>query len=58
MLNDPTNEYFIGAIVPFGRHGLTVSFSRFEGVDTRHTISLTWRWSLAAAPRDFSVAPK
>jgi hypothetical protein len=58
VLNDPTNEYFIGATLPFGSHGLTVSFSRFEGADTRHTISLTWRWSLATTPWDFSGAPE
>jgi len=54
VLNDPTNEYFVGATLPLGRHGLTISLSRFEGTGTRHTISLTYRWSLAAAPWSFA----
>jgi len=57
VLNDSTNEYFVGATLPIGLHGVTVAFSRFEGADTRHTISLTWRWSLAKAPWDFSALP-
>jgi hypothetical protein len=60
VLNDPTNEYFVGTTLPIGRHGLTIAGSRFEGThgDTRHTISLTWRWSLARAPWDFSGEPE
>jgi hypothetical protein len=53
VLNDPTNEYFAGVTLPFGRHGLTLSYSRFDGADTRDTISLTWRWSLATWPWSF-----
>ena len=55
VLNDPTDEYFIGTELPLGRHGVTIALSRFESrADTRHTIRLTWRWSLATAPWDFS----
>jgi hypothetical protein len=40
--------------LPLGRHGLTISLTRFEDFDTRHTITLTYRWSLAAAPWSFA----
>jgi hypothetical protein len=55
--NDPTDEYTLGGNLPLGRHGLIVSVSRFEGVDTRHTLTFTWRWSLAAAPWSFAGEP-
>ena len=57
MRNDATDEYFVGTALPFGDHGLTLAISRSEGADTRHTLSVTWRWSLAAAPWDFSASP-
>ncbi len=56
-LNDPTDEYTLGTTLPLGRHGLTVSVSRFEGADTRHTLTFTYRWSLAAAPWSFAGEP-
>jgi hypothetical protein len=55
--NDATDEYFVGTALPLGRHGITLSVSRFEGADTRHTFGVTWRWSLAAAPWDISAPP-
>lgn len=56
-LNDPTHEYTLGTTLPLGRHGLTVSISRFEGADTRHTLTFTYRWSLATAPWSFEGEP-
>src|SRR5688572_6647654 len=53
----PPAGYYVGTTLPLGRHGLSVSRSRFEGEDTRHTLSVTWRWSLAVAPWDLSAAP-
>ena len=53
-LGDPTDEYALGATLPFGRHGLTISYSLFDGADTRHTLTFAWRWSLATSPWDFS----
>jgi hypothetical protein len=50
VLDDPTDEYFLGVTLPVGRHGLTVAARRFEGHDTRHTLSFTWRWSLSGWP--------
>ncbi len=58
VLQDPTDEVFVGTTLPFGRHGLTVSLSRFEGVDTRYTLNFTWRWSLATAPWSFEGEPE
>jgi hypothetical protein len=56
-LNDPTDEYTLGTTLPLGRHGLQISISRFEGADTRHTLTFTYRWSLAAAPWSFAGEP-
>lgn len=57
VIGDPTDEYFVGATLPFGRHGLTIAARRYEGrADTRHTLSFTLRWSLSSLP--WSIDPE
>lgn len=58
VLGDPTDEYALGTMLPLGRHRLTVSLSRFQGADTRHMLTFTYRWSLATAPWDFAGEPE
>jgi len=58
VLGEPTDQYIAGVTLPFGRHGLTLSYTRFEDANPRDTVMVTWRWSLGAAPWSFAEAPE
>jgi hypothetical protein len=48
---EEADEYSAGITLPLGPHGTTLAATRYEGADdTRHTLSLAFRWSLSAPP--------